>query len=175
MVRGCTYILRDGRTVSRLPHYRRVARRRAWWLFGVSPQRLTTLAILIAGRKRADLRSEWRSHLSGETGAGLPQNRQVREAAGFMLAALRYRLQDLTDLAWQPVDALLSSRELSNLFVLLATLSVSVIFIRQGRLDGLADNLGSVAVVFTAAFGLIHVGRKYRDAQPPKREPRKRE
>ena len=65
---------------------------------------------------------EWCAHLAGETGAGLPEGRQVREAAGFVLAAMRCRFQDLADLLWQPVDALLASRELSSLVVLLPTL-----------------------------------------------------
>lgn len=109
-VRGSTYILRDGRTVRRLPHYRRVARRRPWWWFAVSPQRLTGLAILIAGRRGDDVCCEWRSHLAGETGAGWPEGRQVREAAEFVLAAVRYRLYDLAELLWRPAEVLLASR-----------------------------------------------------------------
>jgi hypothetical protein len=144
------------------------------WYARVSPQRLTGIAVFLAGRKRAALGCEWRSHLSGETGAGLPHDRQVREAAGFLLAALRYRLRDAADFAWQPVDALLASRDLSNLWVLLATLSVVVVFIRHGGLYELADNLGSVAVIWGAAFGGIHVGRKWRGVKPPKHEPRRK-
>jgi hypothetical protein len=129
------------------------------WHARVSPQKLTGLAVFIAGPKRPDVGCEWRSHLSGETGAGLSADRQVCEAAGFVLAAIHYRLQDAADLAWRPVDTVLDSRTLSNLVVLIVTLATVMIFIRQGRLYELADNLGSVAVVWAAAFGLIHYGR----------------
>jgi hypothetical protein len=144
------------------------------WYARVSPQRLTGFAVFIAGRKRAALGTEWRSHLSGETGRGLPGDQQIREAAGFVRAAVQYRLQDAADLAWRPVDAILASRQLSNLMVLLATLSVAVLFIREGGLYGLASNLGSAAVVWGAAFGLIRAGRWWRNVKPPEHEPRRR-
>ena len=143
---------------------------KASWYARISPLRLAGIAVFIAGRKRVALGCEWRSHLCGETGSGLPADRQVREAAGFLRAAVCYRLQDAADFAWRPVDAVLTSRGLSNLFVLLATLSISALFIRQGGLNGLADNLGSVAVVWGAAFGLVHVGRQWRDVKPLKRK-----
>lgn len=146
--------------------------KRAWYA-RVSPLRIAGFAVFIAGRKRAALGIEWHAHLSGETGGGLPEDRQVREAGGFLLAAIRYRFQDLVDLLWRPTDTVLASRELSNLFVLLASLGVAVVFIRQGGLNGLADNLASVAVVWGAAFGLIHLGRRWRDVKPPERKPRR--
>lgn len=173
-VRGSTYILRDGRTVRRLPHYRRVARRRPWWWFAVSPQKLTRLAILIAGRRGDDVCYEWRSHLASETGAGWPEGRQVREAAEFVLAAVRYRLYDLAELLWRPAEVLLASRVLSGLFVLLPTLCVSVLFFVAGGLLGLAEHLEDVAVVWGAAFGLIQAGRHWRDVKPPEHKPRRK-
>jgi hypothetical protein len=173
-VRGSTYVLRDGRTVRRRPHYRRAARRGPWWLFEVSPQRLTRLAILIAGRRGDDVCWEWRSHLAGETGAGWPEGRQVREAAGFVLAAVRYRLYDLAELLWRPAEALLASRVLSGLFVLLPTLCVSVLFFVAGGLLGLAEHLEDVAVLWGAAFGLIQAGRHWRDVKPPEHKPRRK-
>lgn len=150
-------------------------RKHAWYA-RISPQKLTSLAVLLAGRERAALATEWRSHLSGETGSGLPSDRQVREAAGFVLAAIRCRLQDAAGstagFVLRPVDSVLVSRTLSNLFVLLATLAVVTIYIRHGGIYELADNLEGVAVVWGAAFGLIHVGRQWRDVKPPKRKPR---
>lgn len=139
----------------------------------ISPQRLTSLAVLIAGRQRAAVCGEWQSHLAGETGAGLPPDRQVRVAAGFVLAAVRYRLQDLADLLWRPVDAALASRELSNLAALLPTLYVSVLFIRVGGLYGLAEHLEDVAVVWGAAYALIRTGRWWRGVKPPRRKPKR--
>jgi hypothetical protein len=103
----------------------------------------------------------------------LPEGRQVREAAGFVLAAIRYRLQDIVDFAWKPVDTVLASRRLSNLFVLLATLGIVAIYLHHGGVYELADNLEGVAVAWGAAFGLIHVGRQWRGVKPPERKPRK--
>ncbi len=143
------------------------------WYARVSPHKLTGLAVFIAGRKRAVMASEWRAHLSGETGSGLSADRQVREAAGFVLAAMRYRLQDTADFAWRPVDAVLASRKLSNLFVLLATLMVVMIHVHHGGLYELADNLEGEAVVWGAAFGLIRAGRWWRDVKPREHKPRK--
>jgi len=144
------------------------------WLRRVLPDRLTGLAVFIAGRKRAAVGAEWRSHLSGENGVGLPSRRQAREAAGFVLAAVRYRIQDFTDLAWRPVDALLASREMSSLTVVLATLIIVVFFLRRGGVNDLADHLDSVAVVLAFALAAIHRGRQYRRVKPPKRKPRRR-
>ena len=140
----------------------------------VSPQKLTGLAAFIAGRQRATVGSEWRAHLSGETGTGLPEGRQLQEAAGFVLAAVRYRLQDAADLAWRPVDTVLGSHELSNLVVLLATLGMSVVFLRSGGFYNLCVNFQSVAAVWVAAYGLIRAGRWGRGVKPPKHKPRRR-
>jgi hypothetical protein len=139
----------------------------------VSPQKLTGLAVFIAGHKRAVLGNEWRSHLAGETGAGLPADRQVCEAAGFVLAAIQYRLQDAADLAWRPVDAVLGSRALSSCFVFLATLGFSLWLMRKVGVYGLAECLESVGVVFAAALGAIHAGRWWRGSKPPEHKPRR--
>jgi hypothetical protein len=170
---GKTGLLVEAMKICEAQEKPRISGNRLWYS-RVSPQRLAGFAVFIAGRERADLGCEWRAHLSGETGRGLSPDRQVREAAGFLCAAIRYRLQDAADSAWRSVDAALASRGVSNLFVLLATLSVSVLFIRQGGVNGLADNLGSVAVVWGACFGLVHVGRQWRGVKPPEHKPRKK-
>jgi hypothetical protein len=138
-----------------------------------SPQRLTGLAVFIAGDRGAALSDEWRSHLSGETGRGLPSRRQQREALKFVRAAVACRMHDVTDLAWRPVDTLLESRGLSNLTVVLATLVIVVFFLHRGGLNDLADNLVNVAVVTGLALGALHGGRRYRQVKPPKRKPRR--
>jgi hypothetical protein len=104
--------------------------------------------VVIAGRKRAALGAEWCAHLSGETGEGLPQGCQLQAAAGFILAAARYRLQDAADFAWRPVDIVLGSRELSSLVVLAATLGMSAVFIRSGGFYNLCVNFQNVAAVW---------------------------
>jgi hypothetical protein len=119
-------------------------------------EQLTGLAVFIAGHERAAaLNDEWRGHLAGEGGHGLASSRQERDAArGFLVAALRTRLQDAADAAWGPADAILASRELSNLIVMLPTLIVAVIFIHRGGLYELVSNLVNVAAVWSAAYGL---------------------
>jgi hypothetical protein len=139
----------------------------------VSSQTLTGLAVLIAGHERAVLGNEWRAHLSGETGAGLSADRLTWEAIGFVLAAVRYRLQDAADLVWRPVDAVLASRKVSNLVVLLVTIATAVISIHGNGLYGLVSNLANTAVAWGATFGLIHYGRERRDVKPPERKPRR--
>jgi len=103
----------------------------------------------------------------------LSADRQAQEAAGFILAAVRYRLQDAADFAWRPVDAVLASREVSNLVVLIATLGMAVVFLRNGGLYNLAVNFQNVGALWIAAFGLIHAGRRCRDVKPPERKPRR--
>lgn len=143
------------------------------WYARISPQRLTGIAVFIAGRERAVLGEEWRTHLSGKA-AYQPSEQQAIEAAGFVRAALKYRVEDAEDWLWESVDAVLGSRWMSSLFVLLAMVGIAVVFIRQGGLYGLADNIGGVAVVFGTAVGVIHFGRKVRDVRPPERKPRRR-
>jgi phosphate/sulfate permease len=135
---------------------------------------LTRAAVFLAGRERVALRDEWQDHLSGENGAGLGRRQQFAAALGFVRAAVRYRLLDAAELAWRPVDAVLGSRDLSGLVVLLPTLGVSVLFIRQGGLDVLAGNLVNVGAVGGAACTLIRAGRWRRGVKPPARPPRRK-
>ena len=50
---------------------------------------LTRIAALLAGPKGTALSAEWASHLSGETGTGLPSRRQARDALGFVASAVQ--------------------------------------------------------------------------------------
>jgi hypothetical protein len=108
-----------------------------------------------------------------DTRAGLSADRLTTEAAGFILAAIRFRLPDAANLVRWPVDAVLTSRGLSNMVVLLATLATVVIFTCQGGLYELADNWVNVSTVWVAVFGLIHYGKKWHDVKPPERKPRR--
>lgn len=140
----------------------------------VTTKRLTGLAVIIAGERGPAWDDEWWSHLAGESGRGLASSRQARDAArGFLIAALRTRLQDASDLAWRPVDAVLASRELSNLIVMLTTLIVAEISIHGAGLYGLVSNLANIAVAWPAAYGLIRLGRWWRGVKPPEHKPRR--
>jgi hypothetical protein len=77
------------------------------------------------------------------------------------------RLRPAADLAWSPADAVLATRNLSNLVVLAATLGVAVLCVRYDGLGGLIANLPGLAVVWGAAYGLIRLGRWWRGVNPP--------
>jgi hypothetical protein len=131
-------------------------------LAGVSAWRIANLAAVLAGRKRPDARDEWREHLTG-----LPAWRKVGAALGFMVAAIRYRLQDAADLAWIPVDAVLKSRPLSNLVVGVPTVTAAVILFRHDGIDGVIASWESIAAISGSLYALIHIGRWWRDLKPP--------
>jgi hypothetical protein len=78
------------------------------------------------------------------------------------------------ELAWLPVDAVLAARELSNLVVVAATLAAAILCTRDGGLTSLIMNLPALAVVWGAAYGLIRLGRWWRDVGPPSHEPPRR-
>jgi hypothetical protein len=90
-------------------------------------------------------------------------------AAGFVVAALRCRLDDAADQAWRPIDALVSSWHGSNLAVCLpVTVAVGLILPREG-FYGLIDNAENLAVIATAPYLAIKGLRKYRQIDTPKR------
>lgn len=149
--------------------YREIHRRRR---AAVSPRRLTNLAIFVAGRKRSALRDEWRDHLSGETRRGLAREDQFRAACGFLWAAVRYRFQDALDLAWQPLDAILKSRKLSNLLVFGPTAAAAMYILRHLGTLGALTSAESISAIGGGLYGLVRVGRWWRDVKPP--EPKAR-
>lgn len=137
-----------------------------------SAQSLTDVAISLVGSKRPAIRAEWRDHLSGETGTGLLRQEQYRAALGFLYAALRYRCNDLADLAWRPVDTVLRSRTLSNLVVLLPTAAAAAYIVHGDGALGAVASAESLSAVGGLLYGLIRVGRWWRNVKPP--EPRAR-
>ena len=138
----------------------------------VSPQRLTNLAAFLAGPKRSSLLDEWRSHLSGEAGCGLARRDQARAARGFLVAAVRYRLQDARSLAWRPADAVLRSRTVSNLFVCGPVIVVLVAIVRHDGRFGLVADIQDPAALGAFLYGVIRTGRWWRGVKPP--EPKAR-
>ncbi|MFD4560115.1 hypothetical protein ACFWP5_38360 [Streptomyces sp. NPDC058469] len=84
--------------------------------------RTLDLASFVAGERRSHLREEWASVLAGDPGNGitLSRRRRLRYALGFLWAALRMRLRDLTAPLWLPVDWLLSVETRTHGFITLA-------------------------------------------------------
>jgi hypothetical protein len=137
---------------------------------------LTLLAGILAGRKYAHLPQAWAADLCGNPEAGElpPLGQRLRLSAGFAAAALRCRLDDAADLAWKPVDALVSSWNGSNLAVLMpVTIAVGLILPREG-FYGLIANAENLGVIAVAPYGAIKGIRKYRQIDTPKRPEKKR-
>ena len=138
----------------------------------VSARCLTRLAVIVAGPKRAALSAEWAGHLAGETGAGLPSRRQARDALGFVASAIQCRLADAVDAAWTPIDAILKSRKLSNLLVFGPTATAAMYILRHLGMLGALASVESISGIGGALYGLVRVGRWWRDVKPP--EPKAR-
>ena len=142
-------------------------------LAGVSVRILTALAAVLAGRGGKVLFRESDAHLAGESGHDTPNGAKLKQAAGFVLAGARYRGQDWADAASRPVDAVLRSRFLSGLFVVVPTIVVAVEVLTHKGTMTVLTSFGSIFGVGTALAGAIKAGRKYRDVEPP--EPKARQ
>ncbi|WP_051757198.1 hypothetical protein [Kitasatospora purpeofusca] len=72
---------------------------------------LTGFAAWVAGSRRAHLRTSWLADLAGapEDGLALNGRQRMALALGFVVAALRLRLHDLSRPLWAPVDWILSA------------------------------------------------------------------
>jgi RNA polymerase sigma factor (sigma-70 family) len=138
----------------------------------ISPRRLTDLAVFLADGKHSSRRDEWQSHLSGEAGRGLSRDDQIRAALGFLLAAMRLRLQDAINWTWRPADAVLRSRPLSNLFVSGPVTVMLVAIVRHDGRFGLVADIQDPAALWVFLYGAIRTGRWWRGIKPP--EPKAR-
>ena len=133
---------------------------------------LTGLAALLAGRTRPVLRDEWRAHLAGESGHDPVTWQKGREARGFVASAIRFRCSDAAEAAWTPVDAILKSRTLSNLFVLAPTWAAAYLVLRHEGTLGVVKEAESIGTIGGTLYGLVRVGRWWRDVKP--QEPKAR-
>ena len=140
---------------------------------GFSVRSLTSLAAWLAGREGPVLRDESKSHLAGENGHDRVSWAKVSEAAGFVIAGVRYRGQNWAETAWRPADVVLRSRFLSGLFVAIPTIvAAAEVLTHKGTMTVLTS-FGSIFGIGTALAGAIKAGRKYRDVEPP--EPKARQ
>lgn len=83
----------------------------------------------------------------------------------------RLRFRRWAEMVWLPIDAVLAARDLSNLLVITATLTVAIPCAYGGGLTSLIMNLPALAVVWGAVYGLIRMGRWWRGVRPPEHEP----
>jgi hypothetical protein len=80
---------------------------------------------------------------------------------------VRYRLGDAADLAWKPAERVLRSRTLSNLFVLIPTTGMAVFILMHDGTLGVMLGMESIVATGGALYGLVRVGRWWRDVKPP--------
>jgi hypothetical protein len=142
------------------------------WLARIYAQRITALAVLIAGRRRPSVREEWHAHLAGDNGQVVSPPERFRAASGFAIAAVRYRLRDASRLAWRLTDAVLKSRPLSNTFVLIPAAVAAVVILNHDGAVVMLKSADGIAAIGGALYGLVRVGRWYRNVKPP--EPKAR-
>jgi hypothetical protein len=133
---------------------------------------LTDLASLLAGRRRPALRAEWRAHLAGESGHDPVTWRKVKEALGFVASALQCRGRDMAEAAWIPIDAILKSRKLSNMLVFGPTWAAAMYILRHVGTLGVLTSAESISAIGGGLYGLVRVGRWWRNVKPP--EPKAR-
>ncbi len=133
---------------------------------------LTGLAVRLAGRRGPVLHAEWRAHLVGESGHDPVTWQKVRDACGFVVSAVRFRLADAAEAAWTPVDAILKSRKLSNLLVFGPTWVATMFILRHLGTLGVLTSAESISAIGGGLYGLVRVGRWWRNVKPP--EPKAR-
>jgi hypothetical protein len=152
------------------------ARQPSWMrprqLGGRAAAGLTALAVVLAGRRRPALRDEWRAHLAGYSGHDPITWPKIIEAFGFVASAIRCRCSDAAEATWTPVDAVLKSRTLSNIFVLFPTMADAAFISYHDGLDEVLRSMESIAKVGAILYGLVLAGRWYRNLKPP--QPKRR-
>jgi hypothetical protein len=75
------------------------------------------------------------------------------------------RTRRAANAAWALAETVLASRRLSNSIVVAATLIVAALCLRHG-VDGLIANVPTLAVIWSAIYGLVRLGRNWRGVRP---------
>ena len=134
-------------------------------------RQMTGVALVIAGHRREYLREAWRADLYGQDGRYLSVKRQLRHGAGYLIAAVKYRLlNDLGGTLVRLLDAMLVSRMWTwTVITCVYAVPVAMILSRQGSY-GLIENVGGLAVMAGALGAGLRWLRRWRGVQPPKRD-----
>jgi hypothetical protein len=98
--------------------------------------------------------------------------RNVRAALSRVISALRCRCSDTASATWTPVDAVLKSRLVSNIFVVVPSTAAAYLVLRHEGTLGVVKAAGSIGTIGGALYAVIRVGRWWRNVQPP--EPKAR-
>jgi hypothetical protein len=119
-------------------------------------ERATGLAAFVAGKRR-NIGSAWLDDLRGDPEGGdiLTPAQRRRKAAGFLVAAVRFRLHDWLGWAWMPVDWMLRTRSRREGFVAAAVGTQAIYIMQTGGLHVLlTDGWAWNAACGGAAWGL---------------------
>jgi hypothetical protein len=100
---------------------------------------------------------------------------KAAEAFGFIVTAVKLRSSDAANAAWVPIEAILRSRTLSNLFVFLPTGAAAYLVLRHEGTLGLVKAAESIFAIGVVLYGLIHTGRWWRNVKPPQPKARRPE
>jgi hypothetical protein len=141
-----------------------------------STQALVGLACVLAGSQHAHLVSFMHADLHGypERKERPSAWRQLRLATGFPVAVIRCRFQNTAQLAWRPVDWLLTSRKASTLAALIPLVAAIVLVISREGIYGIIVNAENLSVAGALPYLAIKSLRRYRQISPrPPRRPRK--
>ncbi|MGW7359450.1 hypothetical protein ACWGI0_23160 [Streptomyces sp. NPDC054802] len=135
---------------------------------------LTAVALAIAGRRREAMRVQWQSHLAGAPEAGFRVTPWVgvRDAIGFVLAALRLRVRDLTAPLWGPVDWVIASASRTNTTIT-AAVGALIVYIqwRDGLHVLITEGWGWCGGCGAALYGLALWLRRVRGITPQEEKP----
>jgi hypothetical protein len=147
-------------------------KRRTWQRESGLARQMTGIALFLAGHRRAYLRAAWRSDLLTQDGRYISVRRQLRHGAGYLIAAINYRLvNDLGGMLGRRLDSALASRTQTRAIVsCLYALPVAMILSRQG-LYGLVTNVAQLSIIAAALAAGLRWLRSWRGVKPPKRGP----
>ncbi|MCL3994948.1 hypothetical protein [Streptomyces lavenduligriseus] len=132
----CTYTVAEAPCEPEMPHED---------LERPSPlvRRTVSVAAWIAGRRRPHLRDEWATLLAAdpENGIVLSRRQRFHLVAGFLFAAVRFRLKDMVAPLWVPVDWVLASESRSQALVALLVGGQAVYIVGDGGFGALFTDI----------------------------------
>ena len=134
---------------------------------------MTDIALFIVGRRRrAYLRTAWRSDLINQDGQYISVRRQLRHGSGYLIAAVKYRLvNDLGEIVCRRLDLVLASRcQTRTIVTFLYTVPIGTIVYKQG-LYGLVLDADQLSIFALALAGGLRWLRRWRGVKPPGRRP----
>ncbi|MGI5458592.1 hypothetical protein ACQEWB_36580 [Streptomyces sp. CA-249302] len=116
----------------------------------------TWCAAKLAGERRNTLNA-WHAHLEGDPANGvvLTRRQQRQYAAGFLRAALQYRLHDIAQPLWRPADWLLSKGSRTNGFIASVVGAQAIYIVDDGGIPALVTEIWEPCGAFGAGLYVL--------------------